>query len=112
MRSVIIQHKVNIKSLGNILVYFFEKLFEFSTAVSLIALTNKISRFCIQGCKEGCCSMALVIMGPSFCLPRAKRQQWLGAVKSLYLALFVHTKHHGVFGGGLCIGQRYLSFSQ
>ncbi len=67
-------------------------------AMAAFALGDDLSGSDIKCCKEGGSAVAYVIMSDSFDITQAHGQEWLGAVKSLDLALFVNAQYHGIVG--------------
>ena len=65
----------------------------------LHCLAHNLTRKRVESGKQGCCPMALVIMGHRLTTTLSERQARLGAVRRLYLALLVEAKYPCMGGG-------------
>jgi hypothetical protein len=71
---------------------------EFDRAVALVAAPDDPTGDDVQGGKQRGRAVALVVMAASLGLPRAHRQQRLGAVERLDLRLFIDAQHQSAVG--------------
>ena len=73
-----------------------QELAELHAAVAPIALSDDLACGDVKGCEERGRAVALVIVSAPLDLPRAQRQQRLGAIEGLNLRFLVHAEDHGM----------------
>ncbi len=69
---------------------------ESAVAVQMIALSQHLAGQHVQGREQGGSAVPLVIVSDTLDVTEAQRQQRLGALQRLHLALLIHAQHQGI----------------
>ena len=91
--TVIVHDQVHIQIIRHLLIDSFQKLQEFLAAMTTMQTANDFTGGNIQRGKQRRRAVAQIVMRASFGNPRGQRQNRLGAIQRLYLALFINAKH-------------------
>src|SRR2546427_5082930 len=95
VRAVVIHDDVHIEILRNTGLDGVQKPTELHRTMPTVHLSDHIAACRIQGSEERSRTVARVVMGPSFYLPRPHREKRLTPIQGLNLRLLVHTQHQG-----------------
>ena len=98
MGGVVVQNDVDVLAQRNFAVDLLEKLQPLAVGVCWGGVSYDFALQIVQRGKKGHRAVAIVIVGLGADMPSAQRQSRLAALKSLDLAFFVTTKHHGPLG--------------
>jgi hypothetical protein len=71
----------------------FQKL---AAAMPAVQLSDDVAGGNVECGKQGSCAMALVVVRAPFCDAGGQRQDRLGPVQCLYLAILIDAQHHGL----------------
>src|SRR5947209_9286400 len=93
MRAVVVHHQVDLKPLRNIGIDVVEEAQELLMAMAPVAVADGDSARYIQGRKQRRHTMPLVIVRLSCRYAWSERQDRLGAIQRLDLALFIDAQH-------------------
>ena len=96
--SVIVHNQVDRERLGDIGVDGVEEFTELYRAMATMTLTDHGAGFAVERGEQAGGAMAGVIVGAPLGLPGPHRQQWLGAIQGLDLALLVGAQDHRPVG--------------
>jgi len=96
MGAIVIEDEVNRQLARGAALDAVQKAQKLLMAVARHAVSQNLAVQHVQRREQGRGSMALVIMGLPFGDSWAQRQNRLGAIQSLNLALFVHAQHQGL----------------
>ena len=95
VRRVVVQDKMDIERRGNLLVDDGEELFELDGAMTLITLTDHLSRLDIEGGEKRCGPVSAVVVCATLGKTGAQGKDRLGAIERLDLRFLVHAQHQG-----------------
>jgi hypothetical protein len=96
---VIVENQVELNSFRSLTVYLFQEFQELLVSVARHTVGNDGSFGYIQSSKQGCSSIALVVVCLALGNPWPQWQQWLCPVECLDLALFIHGQNYRVLRG-------------
>src|SRR5258706_6180861 len=94
--SIIVEDKVNIKSVRHRLINLVEKFAKLNRTMAAMKLANDLARFCIERCKQRGGAIARVIMRSPLSLSRSHRKNGLRSVQRLDLCLLIHAQNQGL----------------
>src|SRR6266446_9703209 len=97
---VIVHHEMNVQIVWNSGFDLIEKLAEFCGAMASIALADDPAGCDVEGGKQRCGAMALVVVTTARRLARSHGQHRLTAVQRLDLRLLIDTQYDGALGRG------------
>ena len=98
MGAVVVQNQMHVELGRNVGLNGTQKRQELFAAMAPMQLADDPTGRQIQGRKQARRAVTLVVMGASLRDSRRQRQQRLGPIQGLNLALLVHAQHHR-FGG-------------
>jgi hypothetical protein len=98
MRRVIVHDNVNVEAVRDAGVDLLEKIQKLGRPVALVAFADHEAGSDVEGCKQRRCAVADISMGPPLGNARHHWQNWLLAIKSLYLALLVDAQRQRPIG--------------
>src|SRR5258708_34617965 len=96
--GVVVDNHMDVEILRDILVNVFEKTEIFLMAMPWFTCSDDLSFGDVQGSKEGCCSMADIVVGDAFDVSEPDGQHWLSAIECLDLAFFIHAQDNRLVG--------------
>src|SRR5215210_3530223 len=96
--AVVVEHEVNVETLGHLAVDDLEKEEEFLVAVAGQAQPGDLAGGGVEGGEESGGAVALVVVGHGARPALLDGKAGLGAVQGLDLALLVDAEHHGTLG--------------
>lgn len=94
VRSIVIHHQMNIQIIRNRCLDRAQEFQKLAAAMPPVQLSDDLSGGDIEGRKQRRCAMAHIVMRSPFGKSRRQRQDRLGAVERLYLALLIDAQHH------------------
>lgn len=97
---VIVHNEMNVQTIWNGGFDLIEKLAELFGAMAPVTLANDPAGCDVQGGKQRCGAMALVVVTTARRLARSHGQHGLAAVQRLDLRLLIDTQHDGTLGRG------------
>src|SRR5512139_688011 len=89
--TIIVHDQMQVQTSGRLAIYLFEETDEFLMPMAGHTVPDNLAVEHIEGCEHGSRTIAFIIVCHSSTAPFLHRQTRLGAVKRLYLTLFVHT---------------------
>ena len=96
--SIIVEDQMQIQPGRKFSVQVSEEPQKLLMAVSLHTVADDSAFQQVQRCKQGGCSVALIIMRQSSTAAFLHGQAWLGSLQRLNLAFFIHTEDDGLVG--------------
>jgi len=100
MGSVIVHDEVHVQTVGNSGFDLIEKLAELYGAMALVALSDDPAGCDVEGGKQRCGAVALVVVTATRRLARSHGEHGLAAVQRLDLRLLIDTQYDGALGWG------------
>lgn len=96
VRPVVIEKEMHLQLGGDCMLDGIEELAELDRPVAAVALADHCASLHIQGGEQGGGPVARVVVHPPLCLAGPHRQQRLGPIQGLNLALLVRAQHQGL----------------
>src|SRR5882724_12466129 len=100
MGCVIVHDEMNLQTVWNSGFDLIEKLAELFGAMAAVTLADDPSGCDVEGGKQRCGAVALIVVTMSRRLARSHGQHGLAAVQRLDLRLLIDTKYDGALGWG------------